>query len=132
MTEISNKELIEKAKSVIKPKKIAHERTIGDVGCALITDKGNVYVGVSIDVVTAVGVCAEVNAISNMVTNGEYRIKKIVAVCNDGTILYPCGSCREFMHQIDESNLETEVIVKDEKILKLKELLPYTWEESWK
>jgi hypothetical protein len=43
MTQISNKELIEKAKSVLKPRKIKHGSTVGDVGCALITDKGNVY-----------------------------------------------------------------------------------------
>lgn len=131
MAEISNKELIEKAKSIIKTKKVANDMVAGDVGCALLTDKGNVYTGVCIDLVSGLGFCAETAAIANMITNGEYKIKKLVAYGHD-TIIYPCGRCRELIHQIHKDNLETEIIVKDEKVLKLKDLLPHTWEESWK
>lgn len=131
MAEISNRELIEKSKSIIKSKKVANDMVAGDVGCALVTDKGNVYTGVCIDLVSGLGFCAETAAIANMITNGEYKIKKIVAYGHD-TIMYPCGRCRELIHQIHPDNLETEIIVKDEKVLKLKDLLPHTWEESWK
>ncbi|MDD3887542.1 MAG: cytidine deaminase [Patescibacteria group bacterium] len=130
MQEISNKELIEKAKSVINTKKVANDMIAGDVGCALVTDKGNVYVGVCIDLVCGLGFCAESAAIANMITNGEYRIKKLVAYGHD-TIMYPCGRCRELIHQVHKDNIETEIIVKNEKVLKLKDLLPYAWEESW-
>lgn len=130
MQEISNKELIEKAKSVIKVRKVANDMIAGDVGCALVTDKGNVYVGVCIDFVCGLGFCAETAAIANMITNGEYKIKKLVAYGHN-TIMYPCGRCRELIHQVHKDNLETEIIVKGEKVLKLKELLPHTWEESW-
>lgn len=128
MTQISDKELIEKARYVLKPRKIKHGCTIGDVGCALITDKGNIYQGVSIDTCCGMGFCAEHSAIAAMVTHGEHVIKKIVAVVEDGTPIIPCGRCREFMHQIHEDNIDAEVIVGKNKSVKLKDLLPLPWD----
>ena len=128
MTQISNKELIEKAKSVLKPRKIKHGSTVGDVGCALITDKGNVYLGVSIDTCCGMGFCAEHSAIAAMVTHGEHVIKKIVAVVEDGTPIPPCGRCRESMHQIHEENIDAEVVVGKNKSVKLRDLLPLPWD----
>jgi len=129
MTQLSNEELIEKAKSVLKPRKIKHGFTVGDVGCALLTNKGNIYLGVCIDTASGMGFCAEHSAIAAMVTHGEHIIKKIVAVAENGTPIPPCGRCREFMHQIHEENLEAEVIIKKNKSVKLKDLLPFTWDE---
>jgi cytidine deaminase len=127
MAEIANEELIERAKSVVNPKKLG-EYMIGDVGCALVTDEGNVYLGVCIDVGSGMGFCAEHSAIAAMVTAGEYRISKIVAVWQDEQdtyVLSPCGRCREFIRQIHEDNVETEVILDSDKAVKLAELLPY-------
>jgi cytidine deaminase len=128
MSKISNEELVKKANSVIKPRKIKHGFSVGDVGCALVTDKGNIYLGVSIDAAGGMGFCAEHSAIAAMVTNGEHVIKKIVAVVEDGKPIPPCGRCREFMHQIHEKNLEAEVIIGKNKAVRLKELLPYPWD----
>jgi cytidine deaminase len=128
MTQMSNGELIEKARSVLKPRKIKHGFTVGDVGCALITDKGNVYLGVSIDTCGGMGFCAEHSAIAAMVTHGEHIIKKIVAVVEDGTPISPCGRCREFMHQIHEENIDAEVIIGKNKSVKLRDLLPLPWD----
>jgi len=128
MTGIGNEELIEKAKSVLKPRKIKHGFTVGTVACALVTDKGNVYLGVCIDVAGGIGFCAEHSAIAAMVTHGEHIIKKIVAVAENGTPIPPCGRCREFMHEIHEENLEAEVIIEKSKSVKLKDLLPFPWD----
>lgn len=128
----TNEELINKARSIVKPKKIRHGFTTSDCGCALVTDRGNIYLGVSIDTCSSMGFCAEHSAIASMITGGEYKIKKIVAVLEDGTALPPCGRCREFMYQIDDSNIETEVIVSNDKVVKLKDLLPYPWDENLK
>ena len=49
MPEMTNEQLIEKARSVINPHKLG-DYLVGDVGCALVTDRGNVYLGVCIDV----------------------------------------------------------------------------------
>lgn len=128
--EISNQELIEKAKFVVRPKKMRHGFTTADCGCALVTTNGNVYLGVSIDTTSSMGFDAEQSAIAAMVTNQEFKIKKIVAVLEDGTVLSPCGRCREFVYQIDKENLETDVIIKQDKTVKLKDLLPYPWDSD--
>ena len=127
MTQITNDELIRKARSVTKSRKIKHRYIVGDVGCALVTDKGNIYLGVCIDASSGIGFCAEHAAIAAMVTNGEHKITKIVAVSEEGKILPPCGRCREFINQIHEQNKNTDVIISKNKIVKIKELLPHSW-----
>ena len=125
---LSNQDLIDRAASVLNPTKLK-DFLLGDVGCALETEAGNVYLGVCMDISSGIGFCAEHSAIAAMVTAGEFKIKRIVAVWRDETglhVLSPCGRCREFMRQIDESNIhETDVIMDVDKVLKLSELLPY-------
>src|SRR4051794_35041867 len=133
---MTNENLIQSAASVLRPRTSTDGRLMGDVGATLLTDKGNTYSGVCIDTGSDTGFCAEHSAIAAMVTSGEYRIAKIVAVWRDERdgklyVLPPCGRCREFIRQIDEANLETEVVLGKDKTLALKELLPYhEWPES--
>jgi cytidine deaminase len=129
--EITNQVLIKKAASVVKAKNIKGN-WFADVGCALIAGNNKVYLGVC----AAPGsntFCAEKAAIGAMLTDGEYRIKKLVAVWKDEKgnlfIIPPCGSCRQLIRDLDEKNLETEIILDKNKIVKLKELLPYS--ELW-
>jgi cytidine deaminase len=127
MSDTPNRELIERAKSVVNPRRLG-DYMIGDVGAALVTDRGNVYLGVCIDVGSSMGFCAEHSAIAAMVTAGEFRIQKIVAVWKDDThtyILSPCGRCREFIRQIHKDNVQTEVILDVDRTVRLVELLPY-------
>ena len=131
---MTNRELIEQASDVVFPYS-ADGRLLGEVGAALLTDKGNLYRGVSIDTASGTGFCAEHSAVAAMVTAREYRIAKIVAVWKDdaGTlfVLPPCGRCRLLMKQIDPSNLDAEVILGHESA-PLRELLPYTdWPEPF-
>ncbi len=120
------KELIKRATEVAIEKKLSEQCVIGQVGSALITDKGNIYVGTCLDCGCGIGFCAEVSAIASMTTSGESKIKTIVAVGSDGKILSPCGKCRELMMQINPENKEIEVILEN-KVLKLKDLLPEYW-----
>ena len=124
----NNKELISKAKRAARLHKASKDVRIGDVGCALITNKNHVYTGVSIDACCGIGFCAEHSAIAAMVTNREYVIKKIVAVGNR-KILPPCGRCRELMFEIDPKNYEAQVIIGANKTVKLKNLLPHVWQK---
>ncbi|HIH21153.1 MAG: cytidine deaminase [Candidatus Diapherotrites archaeon] len=126
---MGNEELIGIAKSVVKPKRISREVSTGTIGCALVTGKGNVYTGVCIDASCGIGFCAEHSAIASMVTNGEFKIRKIVAVSQSGKIFPPCGRCRELMCQISGDALGIEIIVGKNKVLKLKELLPSPWQK---
>jgi len=114
MTAASNEELIESAQAILKPHAV-DGRLLGDVASTLITDRGTPYSGVCIDTASGTGFCAEHSAIAAMVTAGEYRIAKIVAVWRDEEgalyVLAPCGRCREFIQQIDPANIDTEVVL---------------------
>jgi cytidine deaminase len=102
MTATPNEELIDAAQAVLKPH-VVERRLFGDVASTLVTDRGTRYSGVCIDTSSGTGFCAEHSAIAAMVTAGEYRIAKIVAVWRheDGAlhVLAPCGRCREFSDQ---------------------------------
>ena len=122
----------------ISARKVQYERSIsplieaGAVSAALLTSKGNIYVGVCIDTACSLGMCAERNALANMITNGENQILKIVAVMPDGKAGMPCGACREFMMQLHQSAGETEILCDYEtkKVIQLASLLPDWWSRS--
>ena len=101
----------------------------GGVAAAILTKQGNIYVGVCIDTASTLGMCAERNAIANMITNGESRIDKVVAVMPDGRVGSPCGACREYMMQLDKDSGEIEILLdlETQKTVKLKELIPDWW-----
>jgi cytidine deaminase len=127
MTTVSNEELIGSAEAVLNPHTVA-DRLFADVASTLVTDKGNRYSGVCIDTASGTGFCAEHGAIAAMVTAGEYRIAKIVAVWRDQEgrlhVLAPCGRCREFIQQIDPANVDAEVVLSRDRSSSLRGLLP--------
>ena len=129
----SNDDLIETASRSLNPYRVG-DRLFGDVASTLVTDQGNQFSGVCIDTGSGTGFCAEHAAIAAMVTAGEYRIERIVAVWRDDSgrlhVLPPCGRCREFIRQVDTGNLDTDVVLGRDKSEKLNELLPFhDWPE---
>ena len=122
-------DLIEKAKTVLNSRQLSSNGEAGSVAAALLSEKQNVYLGVCIDVCCGMGFCAEHSAIAAMITAGESRIMKIVAIAEEG-IVAPCGRCREFIYQIHDDNLKTEIMLSENKIVTLRELLPYIWNEA--
>src|SRR5262245_57533252 len=110
---MSFEELYKQAKSVINPRKLSECAEAGGVGAALLTESGRVYTGVCIDTACSMGFCAEHAAAAAMVTAGESRVVKMIAVGWDGRIMPPCGRCREFISQLHNDNLNTEVMVAD-------------------
>ncbi len=66
-----------------------------------------------------------------MIKNNETVINKIIAVYEDGSILPPCGRCREFISQIDNKNIETIIVLPELEELLLKDLLPESWDKKW-
>ena len=101
----------------------------GGVAAAIFTKQGNIYVGVCIDTACTLGMCAERNAIANMITNGESQIDKVVAVMPDGKVGPPCGACREFMMQLDKNSGDIEILLdlESEKTVRLTALVPDWW-----
>ena len=118
--------LFKKAKVLAEKKVLSKSVSYAHVGCALMTDKGNIYTGICIVADCGIGFCAEHAAIAEMIKNNESRITKIVATTQEGAVP-PCGRCRELIKQINLENLNTQVMVSDTEIYTLKELLPHTW-----
>lgn len=123
-------ELCERAFSVVAPRKLSETAEAGTVGAALETDSGNVYVGVCMDISCSIGFCAEHAAAAAMVTAGENRVVKMVAVNRDGVPIPPCGRCRELITSLHPENREALVLVEPGTILPLKELLPFDWKKT--
>ena len=100
--------------------------TAGSVASALLTEAGNVYTGICLDLACGIGFCAEHAAIAAMLQNRETAIEKIVAVKKD-RILPPCGRCRELIAQVDRRNLDCQVILEPDMVIPLRDLLPHPW-----
>ncbi|WP_313153454.1 cytidine deaminase family protein [Lacrimispora sp.] len=122
-------EMYQKARRVQNGREISPFIEAGGVAAAILTKKGNIYVGVCIDTASTLGMCAERNAIANMITNGESQIDKVVAVMPDGKVGSPCGACREYMMQLDRESGEIKILIdlETKKTVKLKELIPDWW-----
>ncbi len=101
----------------------------GQVAAAILTKKGNIYTGVCLDTASTLGICAERNAIFNMLTNGESKIEKIVCVMSNGNVGTPCGACRELIMQLDKDSKNTQILIdKNEyKAITMNELMPNWW-----
>ena len=126
--EITWQELYDKAVSYIKQKTISPFINVGYIACAILSDEDKVYVGTNIVSKTAIEMSAEANAISKMIAEQNYIIKKMVIVNELGELLMPCEECYEYLldfcHQGDLEILED---LKKEKTFKIKELLPDWW-----
>lgn len=128
---MDKQELYQIAFSIINHKKLRQFGTAGHVACALETHNGNIFTGICIDLPCSIGLCAEQSAIAEMIKNGETTIGKIIAVFEDGSILPPCRRCREFIAQIDDQNIKTQIIMPELKEALLQDLLPKRWDNKW-
>lgn len=123
-------EMYSAARTVMNARRISEYVTCGDVGAAILSGSGRIYTGVCIDTCSTLGICAERNAIFNMITNGEHEIKKVLAVLPDGKTGAPCGACRELMVQLmpeNYKNIEIMLDYQNDKIITLGELTPEWW-----
>ena len=121
--------LYEKALEVQNGRVISPFVDAGGVAAAILTKEGNIYVGVCIDTCCSLGMCAERNAIANMITNGESKIDKVVAVMGAGRVGSPCGACRELMMQLSPESSKIEILTDKETktAVTLGELMPDWW-----
>lgn len=72
--------LYEEAGKVLHPWKVSEWMEVGGVATAIKTISGKIYTGICVDSACTLGICAERNAIFNMLTNGENEIKKVIAI----------------------------------------------------
>ena len=104
------KELYENARLVLNARRISDYVSAGEVGAAILSKSGNIYTGVCIDTCSTLGICAERNAIFNMITSGENALTRVLAIMPDGKGGAPCGACRELMVQLMPDTYKEEWI----------------------
>lgn len=118
------------AKAVRNDRQVSEYVQAGGVSAAILSDNGNIYTGVCVDTCSTLGICAERSAIFNMLTNGENRITKVIAIMSSGKSGAPCGACRELMVQLmpkDYKNIEIMMDYESGRTVTLGELTPEWW-----
>lgn len=123
-------DLYKAAKNVQNPREVSERIYAGGVAAAIEASSGKIYTGVCVDTSCTLGICAERNAIFNMITNGDNEVKRVFAIMSDGKTGAPCGACRELMTQLmPKSYQHVEIMLdyKKEKVVTLGELTPEWW-----
>ena len=123
-------EMYTAAKAVLNERRISDYVTAGEVAAAILSKSGKIYTGVCVDTCSTLGVCAERNAIFNMLTNGEQEIDKVLCILPDGSNGAPCGACRELMVQLMPGkyhDIEIMLDLANERSITLGELTPEWW-----
>lgn len=123
-------ELYKAAKNVQNPREVSERIYAGGVAAAIEASSGKIYTGVCVDTSCTLGICAERNAIFNMITNGDNEVKRVLAIMSDGKTGAPCGACRELMTQLMPKSYQHVKIMLDykkEKVVTLGELTPEWW-----
>lgn len=128
MTEI--KDLVQRA---LKIKKRAYAPYSNfHVACVVMTKSGKVFEGVNIEnAAYSPTLCAERNALSSAITEGEREFSYIV-VTGDSDYTYPCGVCRQFIREFADDNTRI-IVAKDEdsyKTYAIEDLLPYSFSKK--
>ena len=124
------KTMLDAARSVMHEERISEYVSAGEVGAAILSKSGKIYTGICVDTCSTLGICAERNAIFNMLTNGEHEISKVLAILPNGKTGAPCGACRELMVQLmPDSYKDIEIMLDydNNRVVTLGELTPEWW-----
>lgn len=119
--------LYQAAIGALNPRQLSKNSYAGSVAAAILSENGSIYTGVCIDTPCSMGFCAEHAAAAAMVTAGENRAVKLIAVYEDKSVIPPCGRCREFLCQLHDENGACQVLLKD-GVYSLNQLLPHRWQ----
>lgn len=104
------------------------------VGAALRTKSGKIYLGCNIENHGIQSICAERTAFVKALSDGEREFESITVVgANKGEEpsekCMPCGYCRQFMSEFVDDNFKVCVVDKDNNVEKLtmNDLLPHSF-----
>lgn len=103
------------------------------VGASILYESKKIYIGCNVENSSyGLSLCAERNAISNAISNGEKTSPVAIAIISPNKKLCsPCGACRQWLFEFQKDNKEIEIILEDTdgspKIYKLSELLPLSF-----
>ena len=100
------------------------------VGAAVECADGSVFTGCNVEN-AAFGstICAERTAIVKAVSEGHTEFLRIAIYGEGKNYCMPCGSCRQFLSEFNDGELEILCCKADGRYVsyRLKELLPYTF-----
>lgn len=122
--------MLEAAKAVQNDRKVSDYVEAGCVAAAIRSASGRIYTGVCVDTASTLGICAERNAIFQMLTAGENRLERVAAVMPNGKCGAPCGACRELMVQLmPDAYRDVQILMDAEtgRTVTLGELTPEWW-----
>lgn len=125
---MTNQALIKKAYEAMENAYVPYSKF--QVGAALLTKDGKVYLGCNIENASYGATnCAERTAIFKAVSEGEKEFTKLAIVSNSLKTTYPCGICRQVM---SEFMMNASLIFddKDKGITEvpMTEILPYKFD----
>ncbi|MEE1296427.1 MAG: cytidine deaminase [Bifidobacterium sp.] len=102
----------------------------GSVAAAVLSSTGAVYTGICVDTACSLGVCAERAALFAMLTAGDDRVARVLAVRAGGEAVAPCGACRELLAQLRPGEVDDVEVLMDPstgRVARLGELTPEWW-----
>ena len=130
MMDATWKEMYDAAKAVQNGRTVSQYVEAGGVAAAILSESGKIYTGVCVDTACTLGICAERNAIFHMLTCGEQKIARVLALMPDGKVGAPCGACRELMVQLmpgDYQKMEILMEMETGRVVTLDRLTPEWW-----
>lgn len=102
------------------------------VACVVMTKSGKIFDGVNVEnAAYSPSLCAERNALSTAITQGERDFAYIV-ITGDSEYTYPCGVCRQFIREFADGDTRI-VVAKDSENYKtytIEDLLPESFSKK--
>jgi cytidine deaminase len=100
------------------------------VGAAVLTPSGKIYTGCNVENTSyGLTICAERNAIFQMVHDGEHQISEILVIGDTEEFLPPCGACRQVIAEFSKKETILYMCNKkgEWKQTTVDEIIPYTF-----
>ena len=98
------------------------------VGACVLMDDGSVYTGCNFENASfGMTICAERNAIGSAIADGKIKIKAVAIYSPNQQKCFPCGACRQVIHEFCENDADVDIILKNGEnieIYTLAQLLP--------
>jgi len=101
------------------------------VGAALKTTSGKVYTGTNVENASyGLTVCAERVAVYKAMSEGEREFEALAVFTEADELTPPCGACRQVLWEFSKNLIIVLANSREEKILKLSDLLPLPFQKE--
>ncbi len=101
------------------------------VGACALYESGNYYFGCNVENSSyGLGLCAERNAISTAIAQGEIsKLIKIAVYSPKSDLCFPCGACRQWIQEFAQG-YNTEIVLQNNGMVQkyyINDILPYSF-----